>query len=191
MEINLCYLIYLYMKTIGIDQSINSTGICIWDENKNLYYNIVSKLTKKQKEFTDHPSFDLTIIEYEKYTEHEDYIKKEESKTKNIYNITKIIEGLIRKHNPDILLMEGVSYSSNGSVVDLAGLNYCIRMLAIKYDIKLIIVPPTTLKKSAIANGQATKDMMIDAWRRLENINENRIKIDDISDAYFLAHFPL
>ena len=87
--------------------------------------------------------------------------------------------------------MEGVSYSSNGSVVDLAGLNYCIRMLAMKYNIKLIIVPPTTLKKSAIANGQATKDMMIDAWRRLENINENRIKIDDISDAYFLAHFPL
>ena len=32
---------------IGIDPSLNSTGICILKNNKCVYYNIVSKHTKK------------------------------------------------------------------------------------------------------------------------------------------------
>ena len=36
---------------IGIDPSINSTGICVNKNNKNVYYNIVSKRTKKLEKF--------------------------------------------------------------------------------------------------------------------------------------------
>ena len=177
------------MITIGIDQSINSTGICVYDGVENIYYNVVSKLTKQQKKFIESPTFDLSIIKYEKSEPGESYITKEVAKTKNIYNISKIIENIIKYYSPQQIVLEGVSYSSNGSVVDLAGLNYVIRMLAMKYNAEIIVIPPTTLKKSAISNGQATKDMMVDAWKRIENIDNIQIKIDDLADAYFLAHY--
>lgn len=47
------------MKTMGIDLSINSTGICIGDQ----YYIISPKLTKKQKAL-NHP--EISFIEYQK-----------------------------------------------------------------------------------------------------------------------------
>ena len=54
-----------------------------------------------------------------------------------------------------------------------------------------MIVSPTSVKKFAVANGQAEKDIMIDAWKRLDkNISDVKdIKIDDLADAYFLAHY--
>ena len=177
------------MTTIGIDQSINSTGICVCEDGDNIYYNIVSKMTRTLKNFSKAPTFNLNIISYEKSEPGDNYTSKEVAKTKNIYNIVHIIENIIKYHTPDKLILEGVSYASNGSVVDLAGLNYAIRMIAMKYNIEIIVIPPTTLKKSAISNGQATKDMMIDAWKRIENIGDVPIKIDDLADAYFLAHF--
>ena len=47
--------IILYMKTIGLDLSINSTGICINTNGKYKYYIICSKMTKKMKEFDNKP----------------------------------------------------------------------------------------------------------------------------------------
>ena len=75
--------------------------------------------------------------------------------------------------------------------MDLAGLNYCIRLLAKDRNINIEIVSPTSVKKFATGNGQAEKDIMIDAWKRLDkNIsNVNDIKIDDLADSYFLASF--
>ena len=74
----------------------------------------------------------ITIDPYKKL-EGEDYSGKEAAKTMNIYAICDIIESIIQTEKPDTLVMEGISYGSRGSasLVDLAGLNYCIRMMAI------------------------------------------------------------
>lgn len=177
------------MTIIGIDPSINSTGVCIKKGEKIKYYIIPSKMTKKMKEFDNKY---IQILPYEKYDiTGQEYVEKEFSKTNNIYNICLIIESLIKKHKPDMIIMEGVAYSSNGSVVDLAGLNYCIRMTSMKHNIPFKIVSPTSVKKFAVANGQATKDIIIDAWKKLDkNIRDIRdIKIDDLADAYFIANY--
>ena len=45
-------------------------------------------------------------------------------------------------------------------------------------------------KKIATGNGGADKDLMIDAWKRLDKsiCDVDSIKIDDLADAFFLAH---
>ena len=66
--------------------------------------------------------------------------------------------------------MEGVSYGSTGSgaLVDLAGLNFAIRLVLLQMNINLTIVAPTELKKFAVANGGASKEQMVDAWLRID-----------------------
>ena len=194
------------MIKIGIDPSINCTGICIWDteENTHSYYMIPSKMTKKMKEFNNKY---VNIFPYEKtQTDSSDYSTKESVKFNNIYNICKNINNIIdwyeepeydeyglADYNEIEVYMEGVSYGSVGSaaLVDLAFLNASIRMLLRQRGIPFIIISPTSLKKFACANGQAEKDIMIDAWKRMDfNIsNIKDVKVDDLADSYFLAHY--
>ena len=177
------------MIVMGIDPSINSTGICISNEIENKYYIITSKLTRKNKDFE---SPYIKILNYQKNDlKNLNYTDKENSKTNNIYNICQIIGTIMDIYKPYKIIMEGISYSSNGSTADLAGLNYSIRMLAKIRNINIEIVPPTSVKKFATGNGQAEKDLIIDAWKRIDkNIsNVQNIKIDDLADSFFLAHY--
>ena len=176
---------------IGIDPSINSTGICVNINNESIfdYYIITSKLTKKQSQFT-HPQ--IRLIKYEKNEAKDcEYSEKESIKTLNFHNIVSEIEKIVDKYHPNTVLIEGVSYGSVGSaaLVDLAGLNYMIRQALLKKDIPFEIVSPTSNKKAFCGNGQATKDVMIDTWKRWDsNINNvNEIKIDDLADAFALS----
>ena len=180
---------------IGIDPSINSTGVCVKITKNSrkpvfYYYIISSYCTKKMNQFCHKY---IKIIEYPSSknnfkTISEDYIKK----SLNIYNICEEIEKIIKKYKPSHISMEGVSYGSIGSaaLVDLAGLNFAIRTLFIKHNIHFTIVSPTENKKFATGNGQSEKDVMVDAWKRLDkNINNVvDIKIDDLADAFFLSN---
>ena len=182
---------------MGIDQSINSTGVCIYsvktsnDKRKvsTMYYNILpeEKMKKKMKEL-NHKY--LEFLTYNKQTG-DDYESKELAKTHNIMNICTYIENLIRKYAPDVLVMEGISYGSTGSasLVDLSGLNFCIRMIAIKHKVIVRLASPMTVKKLATGNGGALKDEMIWAWRNCDtNIKDlSGIKDDDLADSYWLA----
>ena len=179
---------------IGIDPSINSTGICIRGENGYpLYFIITSKMTKKMKDF-DHRY--VKFYPYNKIdTKDGDYSTKENNKFFNIMGICSNISyilGLFKHPDNNIeVYMEGVSYGSVGSaaLVDLSFLNAAIRMTLHYMDIPFTIVSPTSLKKFACANGQADKNLMIDAWKRMDkNIsNITDIKIDDLADSYFLS----
>lgn len=182
---------------IGIDPSINCTGICVWNvkENKHTYFMIPSKMTKKMKEFNN-PW--IKLLPYEKaQVDTSDYSTKEYVKFNNIYNICMHVVDIIDSLNTDNhtikVYMEGVSYGSIGSaaLIDLSFLNATIRMVLKMKEIEFVIVSPTSVKKFACANGQAEKDIMIDAWKRLDkNISDiNAIKVDDLADAYFLSHY--
>ena len=123
------------MCVIGIDPSINSTGVCVSTGEKDIYYIITPKMTKKMKEFN---SKVIKYLPYEKttYTDME-YHEKEVIKTNNFKNILCQIEYIIKKHKPTSCVMEGVSYGSvkGSALIDLSGLNYLIRMLLNKYNI--------------------------------------------------------
>lgn len=176
---------------IGIDPSINCTGVCVWDgEDDNIYYMVVGKSTKKMENFQ---SEYIYIKNYNKIQPEGDYSNKEYIKTNNIYKICNELKNILLKYKPEMVIMEGISYGSVGSaaLVDLAGLNFMIRYMMESIGVPYKIVPPTSVKKSAVANGQADKYIMIDAWKRLDrNIyNINEIKLDDLADSYFLAHY--
>ena len=182
------------MIRIGIDPSINCTGVCIDFGDSNEYYMIPAKPTKKLLNF----SHDYIHIQpYLKFdTKDKEYSDKEGAKTLNIVSICQNLKDIIRGVSiiDDVeVVMEGVSYGSVGSaaLVDLAGLNFAIRYMLISNNIPFKIVSPTSVKKFAVANGGAEKDIIIDAWKRLDkNIsNIKDIKVDDLADSYFLAHY--
>lgn len=174
---------------IGIDPSINSTGICVNKNNKNVYYNIVSKRTKKLEKFN---SKYINILFYEKNADKSlNYNEKEVEKAKNILYICNFIKKIIKKHKPTVVIMEGLSYGSNGQLGDLGGLNFSIRMVLLEMGVKFVIVPPTTWKKQQLGIAGAEKDIIVKAWKNIDkNIaNIDEIKLDDLADSYFLAHF--
>lgn len=181
------------MTSIGLDLSINSTGICVYScENKNTEYHIIgSKFTKKT---IDSPQNIISLTKYTKMDidKQSPYHIKESTKTINIYNIANEIEKIVKTYHPQVATIEGVSFQSSGSVVDLAGLNYVVRKILMDNKIKTFIVSPTQNKKFATGNGQAEKDVMISAWQKSDPkvlSIPNYIKIDDLADAYFLARY--
>lgn len=169
------YDIFINMKRkiIGLDLSINSTGIYL---SNNKYYIITSKLTKEQSK-----CLDVNCIEYQ----------KEDDINKNLKQIGTIIINIIKKYKPELIVIEDIAMGAtfSRSLIDLTGLNYWIRALLTINKINFITVPPTKWKKEMLGNGQATKDLIIDAWKRLTKNNIKLKKIDDIADAYFLCQY--
>lgn len=181
------------MIIMGIDPSINCTGICIYNTltNVHTYYMIVSKCTKKMRDFKND---NINIIEYTKRESNKgEYQIKEYNKSQNIYDICVIINDIISLYEPDLIQMEGISYGSVGSaaLADLAGLNFAIRMTLIREEIQFNILAPTTVKKFAVGNGAAEKDVMIASWKKLDKniIDITDIKLDDLADSFFIAHY--
>ena len=129
------------------------------------------------------------------------YSDKEYVKSENIYKITGVIGEILDKHMsgkrkkpPEVIVnMEGISYGSTGSaaLADLSGLNFAIRMLMMERGIKFRIVSPISLKLFATNNTGASKEEMSWAWKLLdpEMKDIDKIKIDDLADAYFLCRY--
>lgn len=177
---------------IGIDPSINSTGVTIWkpDSDIHIYYIITNHLTQKMKAF-HHERFQY--IEYEKTQPNKDdeYHIRESQKTSNIFNICQKIREIVVNEEVTGCVMEGVSYGSTGSaaLVDLAGLNFSIRCTLQDLKIPFKIVSPNSVKSFAVGNGSAQKDAMIFAWKHCDPaFKEVNVKIDDVADSYFMAH---
>lgn len=184
------------MVVAGLDLSINSTGVCIYDTDtkRSIYYIIGSKFTKKALAYQHQR---LSLISYEKQTvdSKTDYSVKEDVKTYNIYKIVSNIRRILFRHDVEAVAIEGISFGSTGSaaLIDLSGLNYMTRMTVIELDIPFMyIVSPTQNKKFASGNGSAEKDVMISAWNKMDrDMAEiaDYVKVDDIADAYFLARY--
>ena len=179
------------MTTVGIDLSINSTGVCVNRDGKCTYYIIIPSngMTKRMKEFHSNR---VILKPYEKHTVEGSYADKERIKSRNIYNIVEEIMLIVRRAKPDRCIMEGVSYGSSGSVVDLAGLQYILRYQLSARGIGFHVVTPMELKKRATGNGNADKDEMVFAWKKCDislpqSVFEGLKKVDDIADAYFLS----
>lgn len=196
---------------VGIDPSINSTGVCILetdDSNKQVnckFYIIKNgKLTKKESKAEDDNAKIFQYVLYEKLDTSikniEDYKTLEWNKTKNMINVCKCIKDIVFKyianHN-DILnvyvCQEGISYGSTvktKSVFDLAGLNYLLRSTFINSSIcnYFVIASPSEIKKFATGKGNANKEMMVNMFSFIFP-DLQLPKVDDICDAYFMANY--
>ena len=193
---------------VGIDPSLNSTGICIlfYEEDKlvkDMYYIIKpNKLTKKEQAAQDALlNFDYVLydkIDLDMYKDNN--LFSEYWKTVNMISIVKKIKECIydniqgRKSYKLYIVQEGISYGSSvrtKSVFDLAGLNYMIRNEFIeKENITFFIAPPTHIKKFATGIGNCKKELIIEMFKSIEPELTNKLpKVDDIADAYFMSKF--
>lgn len=196
-----------YKKILGIDPSINSTGVCLHDidRNANKYYIITSKITNKYRKFLeDNLKFPINYYIYskDKPDKSMSYSEKENIKTSNTLAIAGYINNIIKKTKPDLIRMEGISYGSTGgsALVDLAGLNFVLRQVFVQNGVEFEIVSPVSLKQKSTGVASADKDLMVHAWeicdaditkkiQKFEKAYNGKIKIDDVADAYFLAVF--
>ena len=191
---------------VGIDPSINSTGITIniWEDNSlftEVFYIIKgNKLTKKEQKVTEDDDLNKVIYStYEKIDikDAKDSHELELIKTKNLLNIVNVISHIITvysKHCDYIYVgMEGLSYGSSvrtRSIYELAGLNYLIRNeLMTKHMCKLYILPPTEVKKFATGIGNCSKDAVINVFSSIFPNLLKIPKIDDIADSWFICNY--
>ena len=204
---------------VGIDPSLNSTGICIQFYEgdkfvKNMYYIVKpNKLTKREQAAQDNLiNFDYALyekIDLDMYKDNNvnfgnDHIYNnlfsEYWKTVNMIRIVKKIKECIydniqgRKQYKLYIVQEGISYGSSirtKSIFDLAGLNYMIRNEFIEKENSLFfIVPPTHIKKFATGIGNCKKELIISLFKSVEpELDKWLPKVDDIADAYYMSQY--
>lgn len=193
---------------VGIDPSINSTGITIARyENKvevEIKFYIIKngKLTKRESAANDSiDNFEYIIYNKIDLTQFKDDNHVfEYYKTKNMVEVVNTIYDLIlnevKKYSAIVnVVIEGISYGSSirtKSVFDLAGLNYMIRYKLITGDIQhlnLSIATPSNIKKYATGKGNANKESIMTIFKYIFPEMQNIPKLDDIADSYFMAMF--
>ncbi len=104
-------------------------------------------------------------------------------------HISGSIKNFIKPHKDlQAISIEGLSYGSKGTVKDQFGyLHYDARIYCVtQLGLDPIVVPPKTLKKWTVGNGNASKEDMV------AGVNERwgtQIIDDNIADAYALAKY--
>ena len=193
---------------IGIDPSLNSTGLCLqfYEDGqfvKDMYYIVKpNKLTKREKTAQETLiNFDYALyekIDLDMYKDNN--LFSEYWKTVNMIRLVKMIKHCIndniqgRQNVKLYIVQEGISYGSSirtKSVFDLAGLNYMIRNEFIeKENISFFITPPTHIKKFATGIGNCKKEMIIELFKAThKELAEILPKVDDIADAYYMSQY--
>lgn len=152
---------------LGLDLSITQTGYCIADSKAPIKYGTIDT---KKKTYSDV----LAISRFHKV----DYIYE-------------VIQELLfaRYDNEPISYVAlegyamGISAGKNTSLCDLAELGGIIKNHLYSRDIPFLVVPPKSLKKFITGNGNASKDMMIQAISDIYGFNTTN---NNIADAYGL-----
>jgi len=194
---------------IGIDQSINSTGICVklCEDNKLIkehFYIITNKVTKKALVYSQTlDNFDYVFYDKKEKSESENNDEFEWGKLLNNIlitdNILNIVKSSISSPLDRVYIgMEGVSYQSSQtkSLLDLAGLSTLIRYRLYKLFKshqdnvgELKIFTPGEIKKFASGNGNCSKDVMVGLFKTAYKEIALLPKIDDIADAYWICTY--
>ena len=191
---------------VGIDPSINSTGVVIqYSEKYEPKFFILkpNKLTAKEKK-ADNELDKFKYVIYEKF-DLKDYKEKnyieEYYKTLNLIHIVNAIDNMILAAAEECeadniyIVQEGISYGSTlrtKSVFDLAGLNFLIRSRFIMNDnkcIKFWIGTPGEIKKFATGKGNANKDLMKTCFAAIHSEMMVVPKYDDLADAFFMSEY--
>ena len=191
---------------IGIDPSINSTGMAIRTDTGFCRFFIIKgdKLTKKEKNAQSNNSeiFEYCLYQKENVKDTNNAHERELAKAHNLSTIAdtiyNIIEELLQKFRKTstidsvTICMEGISYGSihSAAVMDLAGLNYLIRDRLHHHTIvgTLLVTPPAEVKRFYTGSGNANKQLMISTFKG-SFPDFDLPKIDDVCDSEGMAKY--
>lgn len=193
---------------IGIDPSINSTGMTIRTDTGFCRFFIIKgdKLTKKEKNAQSDNSeiFEYCLYQKENVKDTNNAHEREIAKAHNLSTIAdtiyNIIEELLQKFRKTstidsvTICMEGISYGSihSAAVMDLAGLNYLIRDRLHHHTVvgTLLVTPPAEVKRFYTGSGNANKQLMISTFKG-SFPDFDLPKIDDVCDSEGMAKYAM
>ena len=191
---------------IGIDPSINSTGMTIRTDTGFCRFFIIKgdKLTKKEKnaQLNNSEIFEYCLYQKENVKDTNNAHERELAKAHNLSTIAdtiyNIIEELLQQFrkistiDSVTICMEGISYGSihSAAVMDLAGLNYLIRDRLHHHTIvgTLLVTPPAEVKRFYTGSGNANKQLMISTFKG-SFPDFDLPKLDDIADSDSMAKY--
>lgn len=191
---------------IGIDPSINSTGMTIRTDTGFCRFFIIKgdKLTKKEKnaQLNNSEIFEYCLYQKENVKDTNNAHERELAKAHNLSTIAdtiyNIIEELLQQFRKTssidsvTICMEGISYGSihSAAVMDLAGLNYLIRDRLHHHTVvgTLLVTPPAEIKRFYTGSGNANKQLMISTFKGSFPDFELP-KLDDICDSEAMAKY--
>ena len=191
---------------IGIDPSINSTGMTIRTDTGFCRFFIIKgdKLTKKEKNAQSDNSeiFEYCLYQKENVKDTNNAHERELAKAHNLSKIAdtiyNIIEELLQQFRKTstvdavTICMEGISYGSihSAAVMDLAGLNYLIRDRLHHHTVvgTLLVTPPAEVKRFYTGSGNANKQLMISTFKG-SFPDFDLPKIDDVCDSEGMAKY--
>ena len=191
---------------IGIDPSINSTGMTIRADTGFCRFFIIKgdKLTKKEKnaELDNSEIFEYCLYQKENVKDTNNAHERELAKAHNLSTIAdtiyNIIEEFLQKFRKTstidsvTICMEGISYGSihSAAVMDLAGLNYLIRDRLHHHTVvgTLLVTPPAEIKRFYTGSGNANKLLMISTFKG-SFPDFDLPKLDDICDSEAMAKY--
>lgn len=191
---------------IGIDPSINSTGMTIRTDTSFCRFFIIKgdKLTKKEKNAQSDNSeiFEYCLYQKENVKDTNNAHERELAKAHNLSTIAdtiyNIIEELLQQFRKTstidsvTICMEGISYGSihSAAVMDLAGLNYLIRDRLHHHTVvgTLLVTPPAEVKRFYTGSGNANKQLMISTFKG-SFPDFDLPKLDDIADSDSMAKY--
>ena len=193
---------------IGIDPSINSTGMTIRTDTGFCRFFIIKgdKLTKKEKNAQSDNSeiFEYCLYQKENVKDTNNAHERELAKAHNLSTIAdtiyNIIEEFLQKFRKTstidsvTICMEGISYGSihSAAVMDLAGLNYLIRDRLHHHTVvgTLLVTPPAEVKRFYTGSGNANKQLMISTFKG-SFPDFDLPKIDDVCDSEGMAKYAM
>ena len=191
---------------IGIDPSINSTGMTIRTDTGFCRFFIIKgdKLTKKEKNAQSNNSeiFEYCLYQKENVKDTNNAHERELAKAHNLSTIAdtiyNIIEELLQQFRKTstidsvTICMEGISYGSihSAAVMDLAGLNYLIRDRLHHHTVvgTLLVTAPAEVKRFYTGSGNANKQLMISTFKG-SFPDFDLPKIDDVCDSEGMAKY--
>ena len=176
---------------IGIDLSLNSTGICIIKENTIKVISIFKTENNIEKIFEKKDHFSLLkkcgdvkiILEGKKNISNEEYHVKERSKILSFIRLNELIINSIKEEITEetYIGMEGISFGSTGnSLVDISMVTGILRKDLINNlggnTERFFVLPPTSIKKFA-GKGNFKKIDMFEAIIKENDIDSDFIKM--------------
>lgn len=185
------------MKVCGIDYSMTSPAMCVYDTETNqlsFYY----MTTTKSRE---HIAIGL-IGQYHDYdnnvtTDIRD--KKVGSSITRFSTIADFFLGIIREQGIDMVYLEGYSLGSKGKVFSIAENTAILKYRLWRQGVQVRIFAPTTIKKYATGKGNANKELMKESFEQHTEVAQILSPLSqykdspytDCVDAYWIMKYGL
>lgn len=172
------------MMIAGIDYSMSSPGLCIFDTEKQFSFkncNLFGYTSAKK----------VPILENIKITPQKVYSSQEE----RFNQISDWCITLLKEHNVTLAAIEGYSYGSKSNrLFDIGENGGLLKHKMWAEGIKFSVPAPGELKKFYTGKGNANKDLMYEKFREFEKIDlgeKSDSPVSDLVDAFVICKFVL